>query len=406
MTSIKNENRGIAVVGAGPVGMLAALSLANKGYPVSLIGPSSADANEFRTTALMMPAIHTLQKLHVWDTIKHYSATLSSIRIIDVTSKFVRPSHVSFSSSEIGEETFGYNIPNFQLNNALIDAIVNTPKITRFFSSAQFFHHKENHICLTLEDGRILQASLIVAADGRHSLARTAAGIGTKQWDYSQKALVLNFSHYLPHHNTSTEFYTESGSLTQIPLLGNKSSLIWITKTSHAEELLNMEIKTIEKKIEDQMHSILGKLTIETPIQSWPLLGLISERFAKKQTVLVGEAAHVFPPIGAQGLNLSFRDIQTLLNILPSKESHFDVKDIITRYNCHRKPDVFTRTGTVHILNQSLRSRVFPVHIMRSVFLELLTHCLPLQRFFMREGVYPGYGVKAIIRTFMPKFRE
>ncbi|WP_455475400.1 UbiH/UbiF family hydroxylase [Bartonella sp. B17] len=393
MTLEKNKRESIAVIGAGPVGMLAALSLAYKGYSVFLIGPPSC-VDELRTTALMMPAIHMLKKMNIWNVLKNYATALSFIKIIDVTSRIVRAPIVNFCSAEIGEEAFGYNIPNVELNKILCDFITNTPNIIRFFSSAKFFLHQEDHICITLEDGKMIQTPLVIAADGRHSSARAAAGISIKQWSYSQTALVLNFSHDFSHKNTSIEFHTENGPFTQVPLQGYRSSLVWVVTSSRAEELLNLEPKEIAKVIEEQMQSILGKVTLESSIQTWSLSGLISYRFAANRTILVGEAAHVLPPIGAQGLNLGFSDVQTLIDILPNQISHSNIKMIIAYYNKRRKPDIFIRSGSVHMLNYALLSNILPIHIIRSTGLGLLRNCSPLRNLFMREGMYFGYGLK------------
>nr|WP_246588279.1 UbiH/UbiF family hydroxylase [Bartonella raoultii] len=383
----------IAVIGAGPVGMLAALYLAHKGYSVFLIGPP-ASVDELRTTALMIPAVRILKDLNLWDALKCHAAALSFIRIIDITSRIVRAPTVNFSSTEIGEEAFGYNIPNTKLNSVLSNSVMHTPKIIRFFSSAKSFQHQQNHIHITLSDDRVVQAPLIVAADGRNSLTRIAAGIDVKKWNYPQTALVLNFSHDFSHQNTSTEFHTESGPFTQVPLLGHRSSLVWVVHPSHVDILLNMKEKEIAQTIENKMQSMLGKLTVESPIQAWPLSGLISHRFAANKTILVGEAAHVFPPIGAQGLNLGFRDVQTLINILPNPISDFNAKKIVTAYHQCRKSDILIRSGSVHMLNSALLSNMLPFHIMRSFGLGLLRHCSPLRNFFMREGISPGYGFK------------
>ncbi|WP_019223333.1 UbiH/UbiF family hydroxylase [Bartonella rattaustraliani] len=397
MTLKKYKHENIAVIGAGPVGMSAALSLAQRGYPVFLIGPP-AHTNELRTTALMMPAIAMLQKLNIWDTLKDHAAALSCIRIIDITSRIVRAPTVNFSSAEIGEEAFGYNIPNIELNNALIDSVTHTSHIIRLISSAKSFHHQKDHVSVILSDGRVIQASLVIAADGRHSHTRAAAKIGVKQWDYPQTALVFNFSHDFSHQNTSTEFHTENGPLTQVPLSGKRSSLVWVVNPSRAEELLNLDSKEIAKIIEDKMQLMLGKITLDTPIQAWPLSGLIAHRFAAHRTILVGEAAHVFPPIGAQGLNLGLRDVQTLIDVLSNSIS--DAKTIVAHYNQSRRPDILLRSGTVHTLNSSLLSHILPVHIMRSIGLGLLGHCSPLRNLFMREGIYPGYGFKKIMQIF------
>ncbi|WP_455475099.1 UbiH/UbiF family hydroxylase [Bartonella sp. B30(2025)] len=385
--------------------MLAALGLAYKGYSVFLIGPLP-HADELRTTALMMPAINMLKKMNIWDILKKHAAALSFIKIIDITSRIVRAPSVNFCSAEIGEEAFGYNIPNVKLNKILCDFVSNTTNITRFVSSAKFFDHKEDHICITLADGNIIQAPLVIAADGRHSPTRSAAGIGVKQWNYSQTALVLNFSHDFSHQNTSIEFHTESGPFTQVPLQGHKSGLVWVVTPSRAKELLNLEPREIEKIIEEQMQSILGRLTLESSIQAWPLSGLISHCFATNRTILVGESAHVIPPIGAQGLNLGFSDVKTLMDVVPNQVSDLNIKMIIAHYNRCRKPDIYIRSGSVHTLNYALLSNIFPVHIMRSIGLGLLRDCSPLRNFFMREGMHPGYGFKKIMHTFSTKLSK
>ncbi|AQX19840.1 UbiH/UbiF family hydroxylase [Bartonella sp. WD16.2] len=392
----KNEHRDVAVIGAGPVGMLAALSLAQKGYTVFLIGPPTR-VNELRTTALMMPAIHALQRLNIWETVKSHAAALSLMRIIDATSRIVRAPTVNFCSSEIGKKAFGYNIPNLKLNNALMNAIECTSGVIRFFSLAKSFHHRQDHVNITLSDGKIIQVSFIVAADGCHSPTRVAAGIRVKQWNYPQTALILNFAHKLPHQNISTEFHTEDGPFTQVPLPGNTSSLVWVTNPSRAKKLLNMQSRAIAKVIEDQMQSILGEITVKTAVQTCPLFGLIPHCFAANRTILVGEAAHVFPPIGAQGFNLGFRDIQTLIDILPNQISNSNFKTIIAQYNWRRKPDIFIRSGFVHTFNYTLLSNMLPVHIIRSVGFELLRNFSSLRNLLMREGIHPGDGLKAIM---------
>ncbi|WP_375671267.1 UbiH/UbiF family hydroxylase [Bartonella sp. SD1336NMGDW] len=398
----KKEHKDIAVIGAGPVGMLAALNLAHEGLSVFLVGPP-AHTDELRTTALMMPAIRMLQKLNIWNNLRQHAAALSSMRIIDITSRIVHAPTVHFSSAEIGEKAFGYNIPNVKLNSALVEAVTRTPNITRFVSAAKSFHHTKDHVCITLVDRRVIQAPLVVAADGRHSLTRAAAGISVKHWNYPQKALVLNFSHEFSHQNTSTEFHTEHGPFTQVPLPGRRSSLVWVVRPSRAEELLNIEPKAIAKMIENKMQSMLGKLSLETSIQAWPLSGLLSHHFAANRTILMGEAAHVFPPIGAQGLNLGFRDVQTLIDILPNKISNSNSEMIVAHYNKCRKPDILIRSGAVHTLNSALLSHMLPVHIIRSVGLGLLHSFSPLRNLFMREGMYPGYGFKEIMQIFPTK---
>jgi len=153
-----------------------------------------------------------------------------------------------------------------------------------------------------------LRAPLIVAADGQRSLCRSAAGIKTDTRDYPQVALTVSFAHSRPHRDTSTEFHTTSGPFTVVPLLGNRSSLVWVLDPIDAETIAALDDAALSQEIERRSHSILGKVTLEPGRGLFPLHVATARPFAAKRIALIGEAAHVIPPIGAQGLNLGLRD--------------------------------------------------------------------------------------------------
>lgn len=389
----------ITIVGTGPAGMFAALKLANNFDEIVLIG-SDANLTDYRTTALMMPVIKQLDQIGVWGSLLHDSSPLKTMQIIDQTKRIIRSPSVTFHSSEIGESEFGFNIPNTKLNGLLHNAIISCPKIKKIDSQVMHYQHNADNVIITLDNKSIVETKLLVAADGRHSLARSAANIETRNWSYPQTALVLSFSHTLPHQNRSTEFHTCEGPFTQVPLPGNRSSLVWVNKTEHAEQLLKLTVDELAEAIEEKMISMLGKVKIETPVQSWPMTGTVPKYFARNRTILIGEAAHVFPPIGAQGLNLGIRDVVDLINATQkSKQDPGSIK-VISDYNRHRKPDVWARTGFVHFLNRTLLSEVLPAQLLRSGGLGLLRQFSPLRKIFMHEAMEPGTGISSIKRYF------
>ena len=171
------------------------------------------------------------------------------------------------------------------------------------------------------------QERLAVAADGRTSAAREASGIKTTTHRYDQAALVLTFAHARDHAETSTEFHTETGPFTQVPLPGNRSSLVWVVKPGTAAELAELDDATLSRTIEDRMQSMLGRVTVEPGRQVYPLSAGLPARFSQNRVALVGEAAHIFPPIGAQGMNLGIRDVQELIDVASknSDRSRFGV---------------------------------------------------------------------------------
>src|SRR5262249_1422203 len=157
---------------------------------------------------------------------------------------------------------------------------------------------------VSLKGGTALHGQIVIAADGRRSPCRTAAGITIDERRYPQAAMTLCLSHSRPHHYISTEFHTPSGPFTLVPLPGNRSSLVWVLGSSMAEELVGFDDLALADEIEKASHSILGKLQVESARGMFLLHAATARRFADRRIALVGEAAHVLPPIGAQGLNL------------------------------------------------------------------------------------------------------
>jgi 2-octaprenyl-6-methoxyphenol hydroxylase len=386
----------ITISGGGPAGMMAALALSAKGYRTVLLGPET-DRNDRRTTALMMPAIRFLKEIGVWGDIAPEAAPLASMRIVDATQRLIRSPAVTFRAGEIYETAFGYNIPNAALNQKLAEAVENNPAIKRITQPAIEYRNNGDHVTITLAGGDTLHTRLVVAADGRNSAAREAAGIRTRRWSYPQTAVVLSFAHEVEHENISTEFHTEEGPFTQVPLKGKRSSLVWVVNPGRAEMLLALDDVALAQRIEDMMQSMLGKVTIDIRPQAWPLSGMVPLSFASKRTILIGEAAHVFPPIGAQGLNLGTRDVETLIKAIASDPSNPGSDRVIRAYDRGRRPDILARTGSVDALNRSLLSPMLPAQIARGVGLEMLRSFAPLRAFFMREGLRPGSGFSQLL---------
>jgi 2-octaprenyl-6-methoxyphenol hydroxylase len=302
------------VIGGGLAGCAAALLLAQGGRSVGFVAPK-APVKDGRTTALLMPSIALLEELGVWSHLNGKTAPLRTMRIADASRRLLRAPTVSFNSSEIDEDAFGHNVANADLLAALDDRIAETPAITRFDQPARSVSPEAAAPIVTLADGMEIEGRLIVAADGRNSVAREAAGIKTRVWSYPQSAIVLTFAHKLPHRDVSTEFHTEEGPFTQVPLSGNRSSLVWVVKPEHAERIMALSPDALNREIEDRLQSILGAVSVDSELQRFPLSGMVAENFGRGAIALVGEAAHLFPPIGAQGLNLGMRDVAELRNL-------------------------------------------------------------------------------------------
>ncbi|MDX8537535.1 UbiH/UbiF family hydroxylase [Mesorhizobium abyssinicae] len=385
----------ILVAGSGPAGLIAALGFAEAGFAVTLAGPE-ANGQDGRTTALMNPALKVLERLGVLAELRPKAAPLKVMRIVDATRRLVRSPTVTFRASEIGEEQFGLNLPNNVLVPALARAVAAHVGIEWRKSMVESWRLGTAHARAVLADGGEISASLAVAADGRMSPAREAAGIAASVRSYPQAALVLNFSHRSDHAFTSTEFHTETGPFTQVPLPGNRSSLVWVVKPETATELAALDNATLSQRVEEQMQSMLGRVTVDPGRQVYPLSAASPGRFAQNRVALVGEAAHVFPPIGAQGLNLGIRDIDDLIGIATENSSDPGSEKCLATYDTRRRPDILARSSAVNLLNRSLLSDMLPAQLARSAGLGVLGSFAPLRAFFMREGLRPGSGFQAL----------
>lgn len=374
----------IAVVGAGPAGLAAALALAQAGHRVALVAPANRPRDE-RTSALLHGSVTFLERLGVWQQLAGRAAPLTTIRIIDGTHRLIRAPEVSFAAAEIDLPAFGYNLSNADIVEAL-EAAVAESGVERITATADGVATGFDGVTLSLSNGSPLTARLVVAADGARSAMREAAGIAVDAWHYDQSALVCNLRHPQPHDDTSTEFHTERGPFTLVPLPGNRSSLVWVDQPAASERRLALPPAELAAEIAERSAWILGDIEIDGPRQVFPLSGLRARTFAAARIALVGEAGHVFPPIGAQGLNLGYRDVETLADVLMGA-SDPGSEEALAAYDRRRRLDVMSRTFGVDALNRTLLSGFLPVQAARGFGLFLLDRIPALRKAAMRQGL-------------------
>jgi 2-octaprenyl-6-methoxyphenol hydroxylase len=388
------------VVGGGPAGLTAAIALAEGGIPTVLAGKRPAKPDN-RTTALLAGSVTALETLGVWELCKGQAAPLKVMRIVDDTGRLWRAPEVKFESSEIELEAFGYNIENRHLIEAL-ERRAHTLSALRFVEDEVLSVVPDAAaITIVLKAGQPMRAHLAIGADGRRSLCRAAANIGIDERSYPQVALTVSLQHSRPHHETSTEFHTPTGPFTLVPLPGNRSSLVWVLDPVEADELAALDNAALAGKIERASHSILGKIEVEPGRGLFPLHVATARRFADKRIALVGEAAHVMPPIGAQGLNLGLRDAATIseLAVAAYRDGNdFGGAAVLANYHRLRRADVGSRTLAIDLLNRTLLSDFLPAQGARGLGLYLIDRIEPLRRAVMREGVAPATAQPRLMR--------
>jgi len=393
MTKNSSNPYQAAVVGGGPAGLASAIALAQTGVNTVLIARRTPYADN-RTTALLGGSVDFLQSLDVWQRCADESAPLRVMRLVDDTRRLIRSPEVKFSSDEIGMEAFGSNIENRLLMVAMEARAAELPNLVRVDDEAQTVTAGDDAVTITTKQGQAIAAALAVGADGRQSLCREAAGIGVKQRELGQSALTLNISHARPHENCSTEFHNESGPCVFVPLPGNRSSVVWVLKPADAARLKALDDEQLALELEKQSHSIFGKLTVAPGRHVFPLVIETPNCIAAKRIALVGEAAHVLPPIGAQGLNMGLRDAADLAEIVSNALSLGEdpgSDTVLQRYASERRADVFSRTFAVDMANRTLLSDFLPLQSLRAAGMSLLQNVGPIRRFAMREGLSPSW---------------
>jgi 2-octaprenyl-6-methoxyphenol hydroxylase len=397
------QDQDIAVVGAGPAGLAAALALAHVGARVVLIGPppvrGGAAPGDTRTAALLESSVELLKALKVFDALADQAAPLKAIRIIDATGRLLRAPDITFLSSELGLEAFGYNIPNTALVEALYARAVECLGAVEP-DSVTSIEPLADHLMLTCSNGTIFRARLVVGADGRRSICRKAARIGVDERRYDQAAIATSFTHARAHDFVSTEFHQRAGLLTTVPLLDpHASSLIWVGERAEIDGLI--DAPSFGALLEDRLGGLLGTVGAVGARAPFPLTSLSAKELAARRTVLVGEAAHILPPIGAQGLNLGFRDAAALADcVAAALRSGSDPggEAVLKAYTDARRIDIATRTVGVDLLSRSLLTDFLPVQAARSIVLMGLNQIAPLRRLVMRVGLAPLTQLPSLMR--------
>jgi len=375
----------ICIVGGGLTGLTTALALSQKKMHITHVAPAQS-IPDMRTTALLMHSVDLFKQYGIWDKILAKAFPLKTMRIVDGTNRLIRTQQADFHASEIDLEAFGYNVKNQDVLDILKDKIFEKKNIKQIETVVADIKQNDTSYTIKPEKGRAFKCDILIGADGRNSIVSKLMEGKPKRWDYPQSAIVLDFEHIISNQYVSTEFHRENGPFTIVPHSLNKAGLVWMENPAEVERLLKLKPEALELQIEQNMQSFLGKIKITSKVQSFPISGMVAKTFGDARHILLGEAAHVFPPIGAQGFNLGIRDLETFIEIL---EQNSQAPNIGHQYHQARIKDVNIRTSGVDMLNRSLLSGFIPVQFLRAFGLFALTKISPLRKLVMKFGIAP-----------------
>jgi 2-octaprenyl-6-methoxyphenol hydroxylase len=366
MPYVKPCDADAAVVGGGLVGIAAAIAIAKAGLKVIHLAP--VGPVDRRTSALMMPSVDFLRSTSLIDDPSRLGHRLSEIRIIDATNRLLRSPETLFEAGESGLEAFGWNFANQRLLEQFQQRAAELPNLeTRPLDVTEFAYGPDQPE-LTLADGSVLQVPLVVGADGKKSLIRAAAGFRARENGFTQAALVCDLELGRPLGGCSVEFHYPQGPFTLVPAGDNRANLVWIDDREVLRQAQAGGAEQLVPILLNKSQRLFGSITLATPAHVFPLSTISVDRAGSRGVVLVGEAAHAFPPIGAQGLNLGLRDVADLATALQagSTSTPLWAEKVSFDYAQRRAADLARTGGMVDALFRSLLAEMVPAQALRS----------------------------------------
>jgi 2-octaprenyl-6-methoxyphenol hydroxylase len=389
----------IMVSGGGIAGMTAACAFGSAGFTVVCVDPAppvtqEADPkSDLRSTAFLQPARNTLKTAGIWAHLEAHATPLDIMRLADAGGAVNEVRQVAdFVASEISDEPFAWNLPNWLLRREMLKRIDELDTVT-FLTGVETkkITPRTDRAYVQLSNQTQVDCKLVLAADGRNSPTRDMLGIGAKTWRFGQKAIVFSVSHPLPHKNVSTEIHRSGGPFTVVPLHDvdgvHFSAVVWMEKGPDAAALMAMDDDTFIETANARSCGILGELKLESRRMIWPIISRLAEKLYGPRTALIAEAAHVIPPIGAQGLNMSLTDIQCLLDLSLENPDTIGSPQMLAAYQKARFSDIKMRVNGVNMLNRAAMTNSDTLKALRLKGLLTLHGFAPVRKSLMRKGL-------------------
>jgi 2-octaprenyl-6-methoxyphenol hydroxylase len=389
----------ILISGGGVAGLAAAAAFGEAGFSVICADPTPpvTDANsegaDLRTTAFLQPSIPVLQAAGLWQRLEQFAAPLQIMRIIDAGGPTPEPRVIKdFDAADLSDAPFGWNLPNWLLRREMLAHLAELPNVTFLPGVATTkLLTREAEALVALSDGRKVTAKLVIAADGRNSTMRDAAEISVKTTRYGQKALAFAVTHDLPHNQVSTEIHRSGGPFTLVPLPDRDgkacSAVVWMETGPEVQRLAALPVPEFEDAMNIRSCQILGRLTLASRRTVWPIITQIADRMAGERVALMAEAAHVVPPIGAQGLNMSLADLASLLDLAQADRANLGSAKMLEAYHKSRHFDVQTRARGIDALNRASMIEGQLLRDLRAGALNALYSIAPVRKTLMKAGI-------------------
>ena len=389
----------ILISGGGVAGLTAASAFGAAGFIVCIVDPAppvtdiADEGADLRTTAFLQPARDFLDMAGLWERLAPFATPLQVMRMVDASGRGggVRTTR-DFDAADISDQPFGWNLSNWLLRREMVARLTELDTVD-FRTGVGFASMltRSTGVKVRLSDGRAVQARLVIGADGRGSPVRDAAGIGVRTTRYGRRALTFAVTHAAPHDNVSTEIHRAGGPFTLVPLPDHEgqpcSAVVWMCDAAEVTRLEAMQEADFNAAATDRSAALYGPLKLATRRTSWPIISQVADRIIAERTALVAEAAHVMPPIGAQGLNTSLKDLTVLLEQAKQAGDRLGETPMLDAYARARMHDVRLRAVGIDALNRTSMAGMPAVQGLRARGIGALHDIAPLRRAAMTLGL-------------------
>jgi len=394
----------VIIAGAGMAGATTGLALASAGLTAILVDPAPfedqlAPTFDGRSSAIAYSSFRQWRVLGLGEALEPHAQRIEQILVTDGAAPGAasgRPgtAFLRFDSAEIGDtsdgEPLGYMLENRRIRAALAKAVKANPALTVLAPvSVTGLEVTPGSACVTLSDGRVLTAPLVIGAEGRGSIVREAAGIGVVGWGYGQSGVVVTVALEEDHQGVAHEYFLPGGPFAILPLTDQRASLVWTERTAQAEALRGARPEIIHAHMQRRFGDFLGRPAIQGPVFVYPLSLSLAERMSALRIALLGDAAHGVHPIAGQGLNLGLKDAAALAQVLlEAARNGEDIgsETVLERYGAWRRFDNVMLAAATDVFTRLFSNDLAPVRFLRGAGLAVVNTLAPARKFFMREA--------------------